>query len=344
MLPSNTVFVVGAGASNEVRLPIASGLKAIIAEKLSFEVNDFGGDIKKGDRSIFNALMRKSRDQINAYIDASRRISQGVVLAQSIDDFIDAHQHDALIAQCGKLAIAKSILEAEAASALAYDTSNIYNTMNFATIENTWYVAFFRLLTQQVSRQKVEGLLKNVTIICFNYDRCIEHFLVHAVAGHYQMPREEARDLVQSTLKIFHPYGVVGSYFEPTGQVEFGLKGLPDFDRVMRSLRTYSEQTQDGDELTAIRNAVSVAETLVFLGMAYHPNNMALLTLGNTNKERKKIYATRKGISNEDLRVVKQRLLKTYRSGRAEPNDPMEYGFAPTCSELFRDFHMSMRE
>src|SRR5687767_9871911 len=164
MLPSKTVFVVGAGASKEVGLPIGSELKKTIADKLSFSFDDFGRDLKRGDLAVFRMLLNSYGNRINECVDAGRLISKGIVLSSSIDDFIDAHQHDEQIAVCGKVTIARSILEAERGSKLFYDQSNIYNTIDFASVDGTWFSGFFQLLSQQVRKSNLADLLTNVVI------------------------------------------------------------------------------------------------------------------------------------------------------------------------------------
>ena len=56
MLRQKTLFVIGAGASKEVRLPIGSELAEQIAKRLTFKF-DFG-QLKSGDHVLFNGLRR----------------------------------------------------------------------------------------------------------------------------------------------------------------------------------------------------------------------------------------------------------------------------------------------
>jgi hypothetical protein len=341
VLPSKTVFVLGAGASHEVGLPIGSELKLRIGKKLTFTV-EFGMDLKGADQVFFSCLRRDTGPNINAYLAACRSINQGIELGESIDDFIDTHRHDKFVAECGKLAIARTILEAERSCSLFYERKHIDDTIPFAGLKNTWYTGFFQLLISGVIRSNVEKLFTNVTIISFNYDRCLEHFLAHAVAAHYQMQAAEASALVQK-LTIHRPYGSVGTYFG-SSPVEFGLKGMPPLHQITKTIRTYTEQVESEKELAAIRDAIREAATVVFLGTQFHRNNMALLSEGSENLDPKRIFATRKGISNDDLAVVSRRILKLYRSGQPSPQDRMEYHYADTCNELFSQYRMLLRE
>src|SRR2546428_2984262 len=117
MLRQKTVFILGAGASKEVGLPIGEELKDTIATKLEMKCGNCD-DLIGGDRHIFTALRQRYPSEINRYLEACRQIHDGIMLSWSIDDFIDTHRHDEAIAICGKLGIARSILEAEQNSKL----------------------------------------------------------------------------------------------------------------------------------------------------------------------------------------------------------------------------------
>jgi hypothetical protein len=342
MLSSKTVFIVGAGASKEVGLPIGSELKNIIATKLDMRFNDWK-PIGRGDLTIFEVLQRKHLPYgtLQRYADACRCIRDGIVLSDSIDDFIDAHQHDRAIAACGKLAITRSILEAEKRSKLYYERKNVDDTVNFDAIKDTWYVGFYNLLNHKMKKENLEGFFNNVTVISFNYDRCIQHFLVHAIAANYQIQIDEARHIVEKLI-IFYPYGSVGAYFGKSNEiVEFGSSVLADFDKVVSNIRTYTEQMEDHESLGAIRKAVVEAEVIMFLGTAYHPNNMGLLVGEKDDLTRKTFYATRKGISSADIPVVHQAVSKL--CGKNASSTQYQLYFQDECHNLFEEYRMSMR-
>jgi hypothetical protein len=339
MFRTKTVFVLGAGASHEVGLPVGEGLKKTIATKLDLRFEHFDKPIGKGDLTIYAVLVRKYPHEVNEYIHACWRVRDGIALSPSIDDFIETHSDDPLVGPCGKVAIACSILEAERRSKLFFERRNIDDTIHFDQIQHTWYPAFYQLLSQGVTKANRQNLFENVCVVAFNYDRCLEQFLVHAVARHYQISIDEAKQLAEK-LPIFHPYGAVGPFFGAR-PVVFGLKGSPDFDSVVGNIRTYTEQITDKDSLHAIRNAISEAEVLVFLGNAFHESNMSLLVPEKNRVPNKKVFATRVGISDPDLAVVNARISRL-RSGSNPLVHPTPH-YAPTCAELFATYHMGLR-
>lgn len=301
---------------------------------------------------IFELLQsRFGREAINTVAGVCRSISNGLFLANSIDDYIDMHQDNEIVSLSGKLAIVKCILEAERGSKLFFERKHIEDTINFDDIENTWYAKFFVLLTQQVQRQNLDSIFNNVTVITFNYDRCIEHFLVHAISQLYKVHIEVARELV-AQLPIFHVYGTVGKYFGSTNEtIEFGKIGLPTIDAITKGIRTYCERIEDEATVNNMHAAILSARRIVFLGTAFHQLNMELITppscRGNGRPlDYKELFATRHGFSkDEDLLTVCRKHLM-YLAGTTLQGNIPAYGFkfSQECRDLFSDYHHSLRQ
>jgi hypothetical protein len=113
-----TVFVIGAGASNEADLPISAELKTSIAAALDIRF-DLANRLERGDYKVVEALRLAvaaedppARD-IRPYVHAAWQICKAMPLDTSIDNFINTHPGDAKIELCGKLAIVRTILAAE---------------------------------------------------------------------------------------------------------------------------------------------------------------------------------------------------------------------------------------
>jgi len=340
MFRSKTVFVLGAGASNEAGLPLGSELKKIIARKLDLRFEHFSTPIGQGDMAIFQALRQLNGIDINHYLAGGWQIRDGVILSKSIDDYINTHQHDERIAICGKLAIAASIAEAEHSSKLFFKRERVDSTINFNELNETWYVRFFRLLTDGVLKLQIEEVFQNVSIISFNYDRCLEHFLLHALALHYAIPQEQARKLVLQ-LPIYRPYGSIGGYlYSASDTIGFGEKGIRSAANVIANIRTYTEIISE-DEAVQIKSAIYNAETIVFLGSAFHENNMSILQSKKPSKV-KRIFATRKGISESDLRVVGRQICRLRGVTFEGDKIPPYVLFAESCSDLFDYYSKSI--
>lgn len=209
-----------------------------------------------------------------AFEPACRRIADGAWSSHSIDEFID-REEDETVAFCGKVAIGKAILEAEAHSKLnTHGKSRLDNDK----VEETWLPTFFRQLQRGVPRSMRANLFHNVGFVNFNYDRCLEWFLLLAIEDAYGVPRSESQALVRG-LGILHPYGTVGQIFDD------GSSGLPvpfghhsaNLLWVARDLRTYTEQVAEDTLLHQIKKLVADAEVIVFLGFGFHPQNVKIL-------------------------------------------------------------------
>jgi hypothetical protein len=344
----NTVFVIGAGASEEANLPTGSELKSRIAQLLNIRF-DFG-ELKSGDPIIYYALQKflqayRGPDMdINSYLQEAWKICDALPLAISIDNFIDAHKDNEKIALCGKLAIVRSILDAEKKSLLRFERSNFDSSIDFSSLGKTWYIPFFQLLTGSCDKKEVEERFKSITLIIFNYDRCIEHFIYHALLIYYKdvISEAEAANLVKS-INIYHPYGNVGTlpWVNRNASVEFGAE--PHAEQLLelaKKIKTFTEGTDpDSSEISEIRGHMAMATRVVFLGFAFHNLNMQLIVpkpYDNTKYRDIKGYATTFDRSDNDQEVIKAQINKLYKN-------KIKLTLAnKSCSQFFNDFRLSL--
>ena len=197
-----TVYVIGAGASAEVDLPTGEKLKQSISESLNLRFDH--SRLISGDYEINNAIREFAKDQaapFGEYIKACRHISEALLLTPSIDNFIDSHRDDDKISFCSKIAIAKTIIEAEASSKLFFDRYK-EDKIDFDNLVGTWYLPFFQILMENCDLEEFETRLKDLFFIVFNYDRCLEQFLFFAIQNLYRVPPFKAKEIVEK-INIF---------------------------------------------------------------------------------------------------------------------------------------------
>ncbi len=310
------VVVIGAGASKEVALPLGSELTASIAKALDFKVDDFGR-LSGGDRQIRECLYKlaqsptKSLGSIHDYFQAALKIRDAMPLAPSIDNFIDSHRMDKKIAAIGKLAISACILNAERESALYVDKSNSYNRVDFKKLSGTWYTELFSIVSQHCSQAELEARLARLTIISFNYDRCVKQFLRQSLLTYYTVSETDADSLV-SKVTVLYPYGSIGQLRFETGGlgVDYGEQiSSDDLLGSAASLKTFTESADsDSDDIKAIRSSVAGAKLLVFLGFAFHPLNLELLYSGQEAPASGRdcdVYCTAIGVSNNNCESIR---------------------------------------
>jgi hypothetical protein len=309
---SKTLFIVGAGASQEAGLPTGATLKQNIAERLDIRYDPFTDphSPKTGDRAIASAIIayaKAKNSDPNSILQGAWKIRDAMSQAISIDNFIDAHSSDLGVVLSGKLGIAQAILEAERNSKLYFDEQRRpTDKFDHRKITGTWYLPFFQLLTENVRKEEIEVLFDNVSVITFNYDRCIEHYLYHAIQNYYGIEDHRAAELM-SKLTISHPYGVVGhlpwQYRNPS--VSFGgVSHNCNLSDIADQIKTFTErEEEDGATLGTTRRQVIGAKTVVFLGFAFHELNMVLLS-PKTETDTRRVFATAMGISNDDIESV----------------------------------------
>lgn len=243
------------------------------------------------------------------------------------------------------MAIVRSILEAEKNSPLYSESSNIDTNIPFPKLKETWYNSFFQLLTENCTRNDLQERFKSVTLIIFNYDRCVEQFIYYALQMLYPVNRHEAAELVKA-INIYHPYGDVGSLpwqkREPVSDnklvMEFGNRPSPEqLLELSKNIKTFTEGTDpQSSEISEIRRHMKLADRVVFLGFAFHPMNMQIITPENTYNNPVKFFATTLGISDSDKEVISAQIKKSL------PGRNSVSMMNKTCYEFFGEYWRSL--
>jgi hypothetical protein len=342
----NFVFVLGAGASVDLNLPMGSELTGQIKQALSFKSD--GYNVSGGDATLRSALSGSSQEYPQ-WLEASRAIASAMPLAPSIDNFVDVHRNDPSIAFCAKAAITKCILDAERNSTIYVDPSNTYNTINFQSNIKAWHTLFFRILTTNCVLEDLPGRLQSVGIVSFNYDRCFEHFLFHAIRAYYRISASDAGEIL-SHLEIYHPYGKVGDLPYVHDRNSHGFNDTIDYGSepspkgiltISKQIRTFTESiNEQASDIIRIRDMVYETRRLVFLGFAFHSINVQIIfpfVRPDGKSYDKRIIATALGSSESDLRIIENDLRARYKCDR----DTAELRNL-TCDELFTEYSRTL--
>jgi hypothetical protein len=333
-----SVFILGAGASYEVGLPVGAGLKKEIANILDIWFDDYGSQLSRGDAVVMDAFRQiaaqlDSRRDPNPLIHAGRAIRDAMPQALSIDNFLDAHAGVQHMEIAGKLAITRAILEAERRSRLFIDHRADYPKLKFSAIADTWFNKFFQSVTEGCRLDALPARLREIAVISFNYDRCFKFFLSQSLANYYCIDINAA-DKLAGLVEIIHPYGSTGILPSsgitgiPFGATNLTGRGLWE---VSKNIKTFSESIDDTDDTKRMAVILSSAQRVIFLGFAYHPANVELLfPAGKFNNENARILGTAFQISKSDVKHIKSDLM-----GRFE-NEDIELADL-TCSALYTE-------
>ncbi len=338
MFEKPTLFIIGAGASAEVDFPVGIQLARAIGAKMDIRFEHGFDPVGTGDHGLFSHIVTSRRQELTQFQQAALRIRDGIAFAQSIDDFLDQHRNDKYVNLYGKAAIVQAVIEAERGSRLFFDRFQGTQTFDADRVADTWLVKFMYMLGRGVPREKVAHIFEGISFIVFNYDRCIEHFLIHALQRAYSIRLEDATAIVDG-LDITHPYGVVGNL----SKVPFGAEQI-NCVALSEGIKTYTEQIDDAQALNDVAQKLSNAERIVFLGFAYHDQNMALLNPPKAFSASKRIFGTAYGMSDSDVEVVGHEIdawfagrdARAYRKGMIAIENKLK------CADLFDNYAKSL--
>jgi hypothetical protein len=150
-----------------------------------------------------------------------------------------------------------------------------------------------------------DKIFDRCTFVIFNYDRCVEHFFLEALQRSYDITSNEAVDIIAKA-RIYHPYGLAGELDDATttgGMVPFGAEQVDCYSVGAIMLKTYTESV----ESKQIKSAVAACEQIVFLGFAYHDQNMRLLA-DDDSLDKKKFIGTALKMSASDIGIIKPQI------------------------------------
>jgi hypothetical protein len=345
MVKKKTLLIVGAGASSEVGLPVGDGLMDNIRDSLNIQLSDFDKWKGRGDRVVYRALRlaaKQTGTNVAAYLLAARRIREAMPLARSIDNFIHDNREDKFIEHCGKIAIVQSILIAENKSKLYCNNRGLSSSFDFDNIQETWFVKFYKLLFENCSEGELAKRCGSIVIVIFNYDRCVEHFLVHSIQKYCGIEVEKAAALV-NLIEIYHPYGKVGHlpWQQNDGVMEFGAEASREqLLKISEQIRTFTEVIEpDYKEISTIRTHVRNSEIVIFLGFAFHKINMELLKSDSKLSPKELVghcFATAQGESDYNLGMIKKTLRKF--KARIPKNIHITREEVFSCAKLFDEY------
>lgn len=316
MIPRKTILVLGAGASKEFGLPLGVDLIGIVKDKVDFRWEYGSKRVGTGDDYILQALTESAKDRgvdRNVYTRACGKLRGGIEFSLSIDNYLHSHSNDSELIIIGKIAIAKSILDAERRSKIYFDVNNNNQRFSVDNVSSSWIYHFIKILISNVTVENINSIFANLAVISFNYDRCFEHALFESLKLAYNLSDDRASE-VMSGLSIVHPYGSVGSLPWQGGNrtVPFGDGDRRDLHRVAEEIQLFTEQRSDPDFIQFIDKHVPAAERLLFLGFGYYRQNMELISRGTTKLPR--LAGTAYGLSAVDVRSIEEDVQQRFMS------------------------------
>ena len=261
-------------------MPLGAALKEKIAGVLPHQ--------NGGDDFVRHVLFVDGDLNVNSR--ACLAIRTSLPKASSIDSLIEHRGHDDAFKYCAKVGIVAAIMLSEHRSGLHRPRGSPLGTIS---AEECTYAAIFRMIVGNSSVRELPEAIRRVGIVNFNYDRCLEHYFHDWLIGYSGLDSSEAWNLVDQ-LVVVRPYGWIGAL--PGMQrgrresVAFGagLDGL-EMGLLSKNILTFSEErASDVDE--KLGGLTGDAHQVIFLGCAYHPQNLSLVRPKTSQARR--IYGT----------------------------------------------------
>ena len=243
MITTRTVLVLGAGASKPYGLPLGSELRDEVlraAQNVAYKLHLRRYGLSKTDFEKF----------------AEDLATSGF---SSVDAFLEQRPEWTNI---GKLAMALSLLSSEYGA--------IRRLFPPHQPKDHWY----EVLWSYLKASSWQSFKKQpLSIVTFNYDRSLEHYLVQIMCNNYSVKPHSA----VAGLPILHVHGTLGAY-DPSKLGRVVDDGMPG--EAARSIRVVHEADVEQSEFVRARQLIGAADRVLFIGFGYLDTNMRKLGYG----------------------------------------------------------------
>lgn len=346
MIRDATTFVIGAGASSELGFPTGDALKDRVVELLGPEL--YMGRYRISDDLIHDAIIyrlneigrRSKPPDYSEFISAAQAISKAMPHCRSIDDCVGINQGNGPLVLSAKLSILRAISEAERAC-LDRAVNGRQEESGRARGPSSWHSKAIALIGENISKLDRASLFHGISMIIFNYDRCIEEFFSAAVSDRYDIERHHAESLIANMPRV-HPYGMVGPWREGAIHQPFGAETTSHNQLLSaaENLRTLSDPSLQITELNPIPPMLDHAETLIFLGFAFHPSNIKLFGPPNRNSSVRRIFGTVLGMAPQEVTYIRTQLAERFPK-TSDTSDGITL-VGQTCADFFNSLSRSL--
>ncbi len=277
-------------------------------------------------------LKRSDREYTERLFGFGPRLAAVVSSFSSMDEVLYFLSDKPDILELGKLAISYVIMDAERSSYL-YKAIN-GDSSAIESCKSSWESRFLQIAVKESRRQDISKLFANVTIIDFNYDRVLPHYLYWALQRDLEIPKDLAAECVK-TLTILHPYGCLGKleWEEMERAVPFGANQgnlLPIASRIF----TYTEG--QNLERSRIQYVIGKAEAIIVIGFGFHGQNIKIVSVYSPFKDIKTfmtVYGLRHHLNHNTVKTEMRNALKCNEKPEA---------FDGVGTVMFRDWELSI--
>ncbi|MDD5326272.1 MAG: hypothetical protein PHY02_00475 [Phycisphaerae bacterium] len=279
MIKVPTVLILGAGASIPYGFPSGKKLVEKICNMLEDDSNNIYrlflmlGFSERIVRNFRETLAHSGQSSVDAFLEHRK-------------DFVDV----------GKVAIATALLPFEKTKKL-FDLG----------MDENWYQYLFSILNTSFQ----EFGENDLSIITFNYDRSVEHYLFTSLRNtHGKSDKECAEKL--NLIPIIHVHGKLGDLeWKPEHRwpVQYDLSDPLDADmvgRASKSIKIIYEDIAEDNEFKQARQLLTKAARIYILGFGFNMTNLKRLGLLDSDFRTVEIQGTAYNLPAQLFTEIKQ--------------------------------------
>ena len=222
----------------------------------------------------------------------------------SIDKFLSLNP---VLAYYGKIGITLSILSSEENSSFGVDIEDP---------GEDWYSYLLNRMMEGLNKpDDYKNFAKNkVAFITFNYDRSLEYILCDSFYHSFHQNRIEIERNIEKLIPfpIIHVYGVV-TKFKTSDWPEHDYKNhyyenYLLIEELSKGIRCIGEERTGDSVKDQIKKLLPDYKRIFFLGFGYAQENFDAMGLLNNIDLTWKIYGTAKGMTDKEIKDVRNRL------------------------------------
>jgi hypothetical protein len=273
MIAKKVVLVLGAGASMPFGFPSGVDLKAEITERLV-------------RRDPWHSVLMSDFGSTHTEDFRTALLKSG---KQLVDAFLE---HRTTFLDVGKAAIPCALLPREVEESL------------FIRRKESWYDYFFKKLNAQFE----EFSHNSVSVLTFNYDRSLEHYLFTALKKSYGKTPEECAGVLRS-LPIVHLYGQLGELpWSNDGQgndrVPFGADvSRASLHLAAKGIKIIHEDIAGNKQFQQAHKLLGEADLICCIGFGYDETNMQRLFDCDPDQDQV-VVGSAKGLSQRECSIT----------------------------------------
>lgn len=278
MITIPTTFVLGAGASQPYGFPTGIGLRKIILENF----------IPNPNTQWIEALNLQNVDKAVALRFASQFSRSGTL---SIDSFLSSHSD---LVTVGKICIALALIPFE-------EEDKLFEPALAGSVG--WYEHLLKNIVS--SNDMVQPGI--ITIITFNYDRSLDHFIYKAIMNTFsdQLEKQEVKiENLLDRIQIHHIHGQLGDLSWQGNHSRAYSPNLSEgsLEIAWKRIRVPSEQYENKTADTIVGYNLNQSERIYFLGFGYDDDNLE--KLGISSLKGKTIIGTSYNLTDLERRKI----------------------------------------